>query len=294
MMRLLITGVSGFLGWNICQLAKGRWQVFGTVFSHTLEIDGVNIIRIDLRDLKELRRLFKEIRPQAVIHTAGVTSPNFCQLHRMEAQRINVDASINIACLCADYSIPCVFTSTDIVFDGMNPPYKEDDPVCPINFYGEQKVMAERGMLRYYPDITICRMPLMFGVAPPTSSSFIQPMIKAMREGEEIRLFIDEIRTPISGWTAAEGILLALERVKGVIHLGGIERISRYEFGRLLSDVMDIKDAKLIPCRQSDIPMPAPRPPDVSLDSSKAFSLGFKPLPLIEELQRIMPLLTDL
>lgn len=287
MKRLLITGVSGFLGWNVCQIAKERWQIFGTTFSHPLEIEGVNIIRIDLRDFKELRRLFKEIRPDAVIHTAGAADPNFCQTHRMETQRINVDASINIACLCADYSIPCVFTSSDIVFDGLNPPYKEDDPVSPVNFYGEQKVMAERGMLRYYPEVAICRMPLMFGVAPPTASSFIQPMIKAMMEGDDLRLFIDEIRTPTSGETAGNGLLLALEKVHGIIHLGGIERISRYDFGRLLSDVMGIKDAKLIPCRQADIPMPAPRPPDTSLDSSKAFSIGFKPLPLLEELHRV-------
>jgi len=288
MKRLLITGVSGFLGWNLSSIAKSKWQVYGTVFSHPVEIEGVKTLRIDLRDLKELRRVFKEISPDAVIHTAGITSPDFCQTHRMETQRINVDASINIACLCADLSIPCVFTSTDIVFDGLNPPYKEDDPVSPVNFYGEQKVMAERGMMRYYPDVTICRMPLMFGIPGPHASSFIQPMIKAMREGHEIRLFTDEFRTPISAETAADGILLSLEKVRGIIHLGGIERISRYDFGRLLSDVMGIKDARLLACKQKDIPLPAPRPPDVSLDSSKAFALGFKPLPLIDQLQKMI------
>jgi len=288
MKRLLITGVSGFLGWNLSSIAKSKWQVYGTVFSHPVEIEGVKTLRIDLRDLKELRRVFKEISPDAVIHTAGITSPDFCQTHRMETQRINVDASINIACLCADLSIPCVFTSTDIVFDGLNPPYKEDDPVSPVNFYGEQKVMAERGMMRYYPDVTICRMPLMFGIPGPHASSFIQPMIKAMREGHEIRLFTDEFRTPISAETAADGILLSLEKVRGIIHLGGIERISRYDFGRLLSDVMGIKDARLLACKQKDIPLPASRPPDVSLDSSKAFALGFKPLPLIDQLQKMI------
>lgn len=287
MKKLLVTGVSGFLGWNICQIAKNEWQIHGTVFSHPVEIDGINVIRIDLRDLKELRRAFREIRPDAVIHTAAVTSPNYCQTNRMESQKINVDASVNIACLCADYGIPCVFTSTDIVFDGLNPPYKEEDPVCPMNFYGEQKVMAEKGMLKYYSDVAICRIPLMFGIPGPVASSFIQPMINAMMEGRELRLFTDEFRTPVSGETAARGLLLSLEKVKGVIHMGGIERISRYDFGRLLSNVLGIKDARLIACRQEDIPMPAPRPPDVSLDSSKAIALGFMPLSLLEELKKI-------
>ncbi len=288
MRKLFVTGASGFLGWNVCQIARKEWDIYGTVFSHPIKIEGVNIIRIDLRDFKELRKIYKEIRPDAVIHTAAATSPNYCQTNRMESQKINVDVSINIACLCADSGIPCVFTSTDIVFDGLDPPYKEEDPVCPVNFYGEQKVMAERGMLKYYPDIAICRMPLMFGIPGPVASSFIQPMIKAMREGRELRLFIDEFRTPVSGETAAQGLLLALEKVKGIIHMGGVERISRYEFGRMLRDVLGIEDAKLIACRQKDVSMPAPRPPDVSLDSSKAIALGFKPLPLLEELNKIM------
>ena len=33
--------------------------------------------------------------------------------------------------------------------------------------------------------------------------------------------------------------------------------------------------------------MAAPRPPAVSLDGSKAFALGFKPLSLIEELKAL-------
>ncbi len=37
MKKLLVTGASGFLGWNICQAAKREWDVFGTVFSHPIE-----------------------------------------------------------------------------------------------------------------------------------------------------------------------------------------------------------------------------------------------------------------
>lgn len=288
MKRLFVTGASGFLGWNICQEAQNEWEIYGTVFSHPVEIAGVNTIRVDLRDLKELRRIFKEIRPDAVIHTAAATDPNYCQTNRMESQKINVDASVNIACICTDYSIPCVFTSTDIVFDGLNPPYKEDDPVCPVNFYGEQKVMAEKGMYKYYPEVAICRLPLLFGIPGPAASSFIQPMIEAMREGRELRLFTDEFRTPVSGKTAARGLLLALEKVNGIIHMGGVERISRYDFGSLLRDILGIPDAVLTPCKQKDMPMLAPRPPDVSLDSSKAIALGFRPLPLSDELKEIL------
>lgn len=284
MKKLLVTGASGFLGWNICQSAKREWEIFGTVFSHHVEIAGVNIVKVDLTDFDALKKIFQEIHPDAVIHTAAKSEPNFCQTNWAESKKINVDASIYIAKLCADSSIPCVFTSTDLVFNGLNAPYREEYTVCPVNFYGEQKVLAEEGMFKHHSMVAVCRMALMFGIPGLGAKSFIQPMIEAVREGRELRLFVDEYRTPISAKAAVSGIFLALEKVRGLIHLGGVERISRYDFGRLLMDILYIQTAKVLPCEQKDIVMAAPRPQDVSLDSSKAFALGFKPLSLIEEL----------
>jgi dTDP-4-dehydrorhamnose reductase len=287
MKKLLLTGAGGFLGWNVCRMAGSRLDIFGTVFSHPVEIPGVSTLEIDLTDFTELKRAFSRIRPDAVIHTAAVSSPNFCQLNRAESYRINVEASINLAGLCADNSIPCVFTSSDLVFDGLNPPYGEEDPVSPVNVYGEHKALAEKGMVERYPLVTICRMPLMFGDPGPVAASFVQPMLKAMREGRELKLFVDEFRTPVSGRDAAKGLMMALAKVTGIIHLGGIERISRYDFGRLLADVFGFYDAKLSACRQRDISMPAQRSPDVSLNSEKAFALGFKPGRPKEELEAL-------
>ena len=287
MKKLLVTGASGFLGWNICNMAKKEWCIYGTVFSNTVAIDGVNIARIDLTDYKEMKRMFKEIRPDSVIHTAAASVPNYCQTHKEESHKINVDASIHIAGLCSDSKIPCVFTSTDLVFDGLKAPYREEDSVSPINIYGEQKVLAEEGMLKTYPDAAICRMVLMFGLPGPVAESFIQPMIKAMREGRALRLFTDEFRNPISAQTAVNGLFIALDKGKGIIHLGGRERMSRYDFGRLLAEVSGHQDARLIPCLQKDVSMAAPRPPDITLESSKAYALGFSPLPLREELGRL-------
>lgn len=285
MKKLLVTGASGFLGWNICQLAKTEWDVYGTYCSHSLDIPGVTLLKIDLRNFQEIKRIFSEIQPAAIIHTAAQSSPNFCQSQPEISYSINVTASCNIAGLCADYSIPCVFTSTDLVFNGLNPPYRETDPVCPVNYYGEQKVMAESGMLECYPLTAVCRMPLMFGIAPTTATSFIQQFIQTLREGKELSLFADEFRTPVSGTTAAQGLLLALKKVQGRIHLGGKERVSRYDFGRLLVEVLQLPAAGLKGCQQKDIKMAAPRPPDVSLDSSMAFALGYAPLSLREELE---------
>lgn len=287
MKKLLVTGASGFLGWNLCQLTQYQWEIYGTYFSNTIEIPGVNLIKVDLRNFQELKHLFSEIQPAAVIHTAAQSSPNYCQTYPEESHSINVTASSNLAGLSADSDIPCVFTSTDLVFDGLNAPYQETDLVSPVSLYGEQKVRAEQEMRSRYPKVAVCRMPLMFGVVPPTATSFIQPFIKALRDGKELNLFTDEFRTPVSGATAAKGLLLALENVEGLLHLGGKERISRYDFGRLMVEVLQLPQENLKACKQKDVPMAASRPPDVSLDSSKAFALGYETLSLREELEAL-------
>ncbi len=133
-------------------------------------------------------------------------------------------------------------------------------------------------------------MPLLFGAAP--ADSFIQPWLRAMRAGKAVDLFIDEIRNPISGTDAAQGILLTLDllmrgQAPDLLHLGGTERLSRYAIGQTLVATLEISEAKLNPRRQSEVKMAAPRPPDVSLDSSLALSLGFRPSPLRPALEAI-------
>lgn len=286
-MKLLITGASGFLGWNLASLAAEKWDVYGTYWSHPANIPGVTYLKLDLTDWTQLKALFQDLQPNAVIHLAAQSSPNLCETQPEAVYRLNVRASCDIAGLCADADIPCVFTSTDLVFDGKKAPYQESDPVCPISQYGEQKVAAELEMLARYPKTAICRMPLMFGQAPAYANSFIQPFVQTLRAEKDLRLFTDEFRTPVSGKTAAQGLLLALEKVQGRIHLGGRERVSRYEFGQLMVDVLELPAAGLKACRQRDVPMAALRPPDVSLDSNKAFSLGYAPLTLREELTQL-------
>ncbi|MDJ0659439.1 MAG: NAD(P)-dependent oxidoreductase [Crocosphaera sp.] len=288
MKKLLITGASGFLGYNLCQYAQKIWDVYGTYYNHKIDMNNVNFVKVDVTNIDELQIVFKQIKPDAVIHLAAASKPNYCQDNPETAYKINVTASVKIAKLCADVNIPCAFTSTDLVFDGLNGPYKESDPVSPVNYYGEHKVKAEQEMLSIYPKTVICRMPLMFGIPSPHAASFIQFFLTTFRAGKSLSLFTDEYRTPVSGLTAAKGLLLALEKGEGgILHLGGKERISRYNFGHLMAEVFDFSKTLITPCLQKDVVMAAPRSPDTSLDSSKAFKLGYNPLSLREELEQL-------
>ncbi len=297
MQKLLVTGASGFLGRHVCAAAVDQredrdrqWEVYGTVWNHPVVLPSAKILRLDVTDFAALQQVFQTLRPDAVMHLAAQSQANWCQQHPEASHVVNVVAAGNVAGLCGDRQIPLAFTSTDLVFDGLQPPYAETAAVNPVNLYGEQKVQAEIEVLRRYPQAAVCRMPLMFGTAVAPAQSFIQSFIRTLQAGQELKLFTDEFRTPVSGPAAAQGLLLALAQVRGRIHLGGPERISRYDFGCLMAEVLDLPTQSLRVCRQQDVPMAATRPPDVSLDSSLAFGLGYEPPSLRQSLAQLLPL----
>ncbi len=275
--KLLITGASGFLGPYLCRTAADKYTVFGLSNKNKISMKNINILSVDLCDIKSLKELFSRIKPDAVIHAAAMSAPDLCQQYPLESNKINVLASLHIADLCCLQRIPLVFISTDLVFDGGQGNYLESDPVSPVSLYGEQKVKAENGILKQLPNAVICRMPLMFGAVSGSAQSFIQPMIHSFKNSVQQALFTDEFRSPISAASASEGILLALEKTTGVVHLGGRQRISRYDFGVMLAEIGKFDKKLIVSKLQKEINFAAPRPADVSLNSSKAFSLGYSP-----------------
>jgi dTDP-4-dehydrorhamnose reductase len=288
MRTLLVTGASGVLGWNVCVAARERWRTLGIVHRHPVDLPGVACLACDLTRPEELRRLLWEAAPDALVHCAAAAQSDYCQGHPEECRRINVGVTADIADLCAGARIPWAFASTDLVFDGTRPPYRERDPVSPINVYGDQKATAERAVRERDPGAVICRLPPIFGDPGPASASFIQPWIAALRGGKQLRLFADEFRTPVGARTAAAGLLMALGVGGGILHLGGRERVSRYALGILLAGILGADADLITPGRQRERTVGAPRPPDVSLDSSRAYALGYDPRPLGEELKTVL------
>jgi dTDP-4-dehydrorhamnose reductase len=286
--RLLVTGASGFLGWHLCRLAAADWSVYGIGCRHRVAVDGATPVQGDLTDSDFLATLFDRIRPGAVVHAAAASDPAFCERHADEARRINVTATENLAGQCARWKISFVFTSTDLVFDGTRPPYAEDDATTPISAYGRQKAEAEQRVMACCPEALICRLPLMIGLSGGFRGTFSLEMLKTLKTGAPMNLFVDEFRTPVDGQSAAAGILAVLGKTVGILHLGGRHRISRYDMGRRLAAIMECKEANIRPVSITDAAAAAPRPPDVSLNSQRAYRLGYDPADLDCSLERMV------
>ena len=199
----------------MCRRASEKSTVHGIHRSHPIYLNSVHALKMDLTDRRLFDKTFREIKHKAVIHTAGATDPNWCQENPEPSKLMNVTVTTWIAEWCAEKNIPLVFTSSDLVFEGTDSPYREEDPVNPVCLYEEQKVRAEQAIADIYPEALICRMPLLFGWTGSELKNFDYHMIQALRRGESVSLFSDEYRTPVDGESATRGILHFLGKAKG-------------------------------------------------------------------------------
>jgi dTDP-4-dehydrorhamnose reductase len=190
-----------------------------------------------------------------------------CVARPDEARQVNIEATRTLVDLCAAARSRLVFVSTDLVFDGEAAPYREDAPPRPLSVYGQTKAEAE-SVVRAVPGNLVVRVSWLAGPRLAGTPRFFDDLVRALCEGRPFTLFTDEWRTPLGLPTAAEALLaLADADVAGTLHLGGPERLSRYEMGVQLAAHLGAEPSLLRPSLRESNPAPEPRPRDVSLDS---------------------------
>ena len=152
MKKVLVTGASGLLGRSVFQKLKSeQWEVLGTSF--TRKQDG--LISLDLTNSKAVQDCILKYQPNFIVHCAAEKSPDICQNDPSKTQKINVDATQNLAKLSLENAANLIYISTDYVFDGTNPPYRTNDLTNPINAYGLSKRAGELEILKINPESII-------------------------------------------------------------------------------------------------------------------------------------------
>lgn len=275
------------MGSNFCQLYSDDYKIYGQYAQHAIHYQDVEAVKADITNEEEIKDLFRKIKPDAVLHLAALSDPNYCQQNPEQSLEVNVIATEYLASESAQLRIPFVFASTDLVFDGKSAPYKEIAVPNPLSTYGTHKAIAEHAVHDIYPNAVVCRLPLMYGMGYGHGQSFLQPMLDKFKMKQNVYLFTDEYRSTISARNACEGLKLCLENGEGTVQLSSDKGISRYEFGLLVADVFGFDKKLIIKSKRKDVQMPAPRPKDVSMMNTKARELGWQAGEMTEELEAI-------
>lgn len=221
----MITGASGFLGRELArQAVTANRQVTGTFWREPLPIEGVEWLRLDVRDQRATKALLAERRPGAVIHTA-VREPNDWPT--------NATGAANIAGAARASGARLVHVSSDAIFNGASGLYDETAPPEPITPYGAAKAAAETAVAALDPAAWIVRTSLIIGDQPYKHVAMVLDMLAGRNPGA---LFTDEIRCPIHVADLASALLeLADLDGSGVLNVAGPQALSRYELGVLIA-----------------------------------------------------------
>jgi dTDP-4-dehydrorhamnose reductase len=131
------------------------------------------------------------------------------------------------------------------------------------------------------------RIPLVLGRGHGPRGTSSESVVWGARAGRPLRLFVDEYRTPVDPGSVADAIDRLLGRpAAGRFHLGGPERLTRFDLGRRVARAFGLPEDALVPARQADHRGKDRRPADVSLDSTRARrELGWEPRPLDEAIR---------
>lgn len=265
--RILVTGKAGQVGRHLAQLL----QPLGPTVA-------VGRDTLDLADAGAVRKLVREVRPDVVVNAAGITNVDRAESEGAQLQAVNAVAPGVMAEEAKRLDALLVHFSSAYVFDGTaGRPYTESDAPHPVNAYGRAKLAGEEAVLAAGADALILRASWVYDVR---RRNFLLTMLDLARGRDELRVVDDQTGSPAWARALAEATAAILRDVgrareaRGVYNVASPDSVSRYDFVRRMLELAPARDAargplELTRIKTSDFPLPAPRPLNSALDTSK-------------------------
>ena len=279
--RVLITGASGLLGKYLLGCVPEGVEAFGT---HYCNFNGKQDYHLDVLSTDEINYVFMYARPNIVIHLAAIGSVDFCERNPFFADRVNIGGTAHIVDACQRYGAKIVLLSTNAVFDGTHPPYKEEDHRNPLSVYGHSKVKAE-DIVAECDDFLVVRTARMFGRNWRAGrDNWLDIVPNRLSAGKVLEVVTDDIGRPTYAGNLAETVWDLLEvGAKGFYHVAGDDSISMYQFARLIAETYNVYhehplDVDLIKpvTTKEKFPTIATRPANTTFDLTKYYNTNVR------------------
>lgn len=271
-MKILLTGASGQVGWELARTLMPLGEVLA-----------VNRQQADLTDLQSLRTVIQGYQPDVIVNPAAYTAVDKAETERELAFLINAEAPGVLAEEAKKLGALLVHYSTDYVFDGTkNTPYAEDDVTKPINVYGQSKLAGEQVIQAVAGDYLILRTSWVYA---SRGNNFLKTILRLASEREELKIVADQIGAPTWARFIAEVTVHAVRQSMqerqanlfnaNIYHLTSSGETSWYGFARQIVDnireqgTLTLKNKLIQPIPTTDYPLPAQRPANSRISCSR-------------------------
>jgi dTDP-4-dehydrorhamnose reductase len=283
--RILVTGVSGQVGW---ELARSLAPL-----GHVICLD---LPTLDFRHPETIRAAVRAVTPTIVVNPAAYTAVDHAEHERDLAFAINCHGPAILAEECQRLGALLVHYSTDYIFDGTKPgAYREDDPPNPLGVYGQSKLAGEHCVRDGGCVHLLLRTSWVYGAR---GTNFLLTMLRLGRERDRLAIVDDQIGAPTWARTLADVTAQMVGRwlratpeervsLSGTYHTSAAGRTSWCGFATAIferAEAIGLGRSPLVePIPTSAYPTPARRPMNSVLDNSKLSDVFGLTLPAWDE-----------
>ena len=236
MKKILITGSSGFLGSRLAYYLKEKYELL--LPSHA----ELNVSREEA-----VRAYMEEHRPDVVIHCAALSNTWYCEQHREESHKVNVQGTVRIAKACKLTGAKLVFMSSDQVYNATPLPglLKEEEVLQPVNIYGQHKLECEQRAQWNLPESVGLRLTWMYDLPDShmkLNSNILVNLQKAYNDGDTINAATHEYRGVTYVWDVVRNIEKAISLPGGIYNFGSSNTLNSYKLHLKAAELMGLKE----------------------------------------------------
>jgi GDP-4-dehydro-6-deoxy-D-mannose reductase len=152
-MKVLITGIAGFAGSHLAELALAQGAEVAGTFLPGAPVDNlarvagrVTTLPCDLTEPGAAARVLAEARPDRLFHLAGASVVGTSWTRRAEVLRANLESAFQVLEALRAHPVPCLLVSSGEVY-GLVPetdqPITEARPIAPVSPYALSKACLE-------------------------------------------------------------------------------------------------------------------------------------------------------
>jgi dTDP-4-dehydrorhamnose reductase len=188
--------------------------------------------------------LFRQYRPELVLHAAAYTNVDGAERDPAAAFRVNADGTRNVASAAEDVGASLVAVSTDFVFDGAKrEPYLETDATNPLNRYGASKLVGEEMAIHYCSRSYVVRTSWLYGLH---GKNFPYAIINRARAGGALEVVADQTGTP----TFTVDLVRAIDEIVqspeyGIYHASNSGETTWHAFARAIMDRIGLPEVRV-------------------------------------------------
>ena len=266
-MKVLVTGVKGQLGFDVCKELDKR----------NIENKGIDRDDCDITDEQAVLSYIKNYAPDVVVHCAAYTAVDRAEDEKEICYNVNVKGTEYIARACKEIDAKMVYISTDYVFEGVgDDAYEVDDKAAPDNTYGITKYQGEEAVRKILSKYFIIRISWVFGI---NGNNFINTMMKLGESRSELNVVADQIGSPTYTYDTAPLIcdMIATEKY-GTYHATNEGYCSWADLAEYIFSVTGQK-VLVHHIKSEEYPTKASRPKNSRLSKASLDNAGFKRLP---------------